>query len=70
MATTGLPPPIATPVASATACCSAIPTSTKRSGNSSWNRLRPVPVGIPAVIATIRRSSRAAAMTSCAKKWV
>ena len=67
MATTGRPPPMAIPVARATACCSAMPTSTKRSGNASWNRFSPVPVGIPAVIATIRRSSRAAAMISCAK---
>ena len=43
-----------------TACCSAIPTSMNRSGNSAWKRLRPVPVGMPAVIATIRRSSPAA----------
>ena len=69
-ATTGRSPPSASPVARVTACCSAIPTSMNRSGYACWNFASPVPVGIPAVIATIRRSSRAAAMTSWAKKWV
>ncbi len=60
-------PPIARPVASVTACCSAIPTSKNRSGNSAWKRFSPVPVGIPAVIATIRRSARASSISSALK---
>ncbi len=63
-------PPIASPVANVMACCSAIPTSKNRSGNSAWNRDSPVPVGMPAVIPTIRRSVRARSISSAAKTAV
>ena len=38
------------------ACCSEMPTSYMRPGNAAWNLARPVPVGMPAVIATMRSS--------------
>jgi hypothetical protein len=41
-----------------------MPTSKKRSGNSAWNFERPVPVGMPAVMPTIRRSVRAMEISS------
>ena len=41
MQTTGCRPPIAIPAADVTACCSAIPTSNTRSGNSSANGCEP-----------------------------
>ena len=63
-------PPIASPVASVIECCSAIPTSKKRSGKLAWNLAIPVPVGIPAVIATIRRSCLASSISSLAKTAV
>ena len=69
-ATTGRIPPIARPVASVIECCSAIPTSKNRSGNSAWNLDMPVPVGMPAVIPTIRRSVRASSISSAAKTAV
>ena len=63
-------PPIARPVANATECCSAMPTSNIRSGNSAWNLDMPVPVGMPAVIPTIRRSVLASSISSAAKTAV
>ena len=45
MATTGRSPPIAMPAAPVTACCSAMPTSKKRSGKRAWNGSRPVGPG-------------------------
>ena len=69
-ATTGRMPASASPVASVTACCSAMPTSMNRSGYAAWNLLRPVPVGMPAVIATIRRSSAPSSTSSLAKNAV
>ena len=63
-------PPSARPVAKVIECCSAIPTSKKRSGNSAWNFDRPVPVGMPAVIPTIRRSVRASSISSATKTAV
>ena len=63
-ATTGRRPAIARPEAIVTACCSAIPTSWKRFGKTAWNLDRPVPVGIPAVIAQIRSSAFASSMSS------
>ena len=53
MAVTGFIPSAARPAAKVTACCSAIPTSKKRSGNLRANAATPVPSGIAAVIATI-----------------
>src|SRR5262245_12509253 len=50
-----------------TACGSQMPTSKNRSGYAAWNLLRPVPVGMPAVIATIRWSARAASISSPTK---
>jgi hypothetical protein len=55
------------PAAAVTACCSAIPTSKKRSGKASANGRRPVELGIAAVMATIRRS-RAAARSRASEK--
>ena len=45
------------PAAPVTACCSAMPTSKKRSGKRVWNGISPVGPGIAAVIATTRESS-------------
>ena len=47
-----------------------MPTSKNRSGNAAWNFDRPVPVGMPAVIPTIRRSVRASSISSAAKTAV
>src|SRR5256885_317652 len=66
-ATTGRMPPIASPEAIVTACCSAMPTSWNRCGYAAWNLARPVPVGMPAVIATIRLSSLARSISSFTK---
>ena len=63
MATTGRMPSQARPAAKVTACCSAMPTSKKRSGCAAAKGARPVPSVIAAVIAT-RRRSRAASRTS------
>src|ERR1700722_1312006 len=41
MATTGRSPATAIPAAAVTACCSAMPTSRNRSGNSAWKGRRP-----------------------------
>ncbi len=43
---------MAMPVAAVTACCSAMPTSIKRSGKRSPNGSRPVEPGMAAVMAT------------------
>ena len=50
---------MAMPAAALTACCSAIPTSKKRSGYRSRNGMSPVGPGMAAVMATI--SGRVAA---------
>ena len=52
MATTGRSPAMAMPAAAVTACCSAMPTSRKRSGNSAWKGSSPVGPGMAAVMAT------------------
>ncbi len=48
------------------ACCSAMPTSKTRSGNRSPKVATPVPVGMPAVMATTRSSSEAMRTSSAA----
>ena len=58
-ATTGRNPAMAMPAAAVTACCSAIPTSMKRSGKRAWKGSRPVGPGMAAVMATIRGSDSA-----------
>ena len=58
-ATTGRSPAMAMPAAAVTACCSAIPTSVKRSGKRASNGSRPVGPGMAAVMATIRGSASA-----------
>src|SRR6516165_2445918 len=63
-------PSAARPAAKHTACCSAMPTSKHRSGNLSPNRFRPVPDGIAAVIATMRSSFSASAISDLAKTVV
>ena len=55
---------MAMPAASVAACCSAMPTSWKRSGKRSWNGSRPVGPGMAAVMAWIRGSASAAAMSA------
>ena len=70
MATIGRRPPIAMPAAAVTACCSAMPTSKKRSGKRSWNGSRPVGPAIAAVIATMRSSASASLMIASAKACV
>src|ERR1700761_4127424 len=70
MATKGFMPSDAMPAAKVTACCSAMPTSKVRLGNLSPNRLRPVPDGIAAVIATMRSSASASLMSCLAKTLV
>src|SRR3954463_1955731 len=60
-------PSDAIPAAKVTACCSAIPTSKQRFGNFSPNKLRPVPDGIAAVIATMRSSASASVVSVLAK---
>ncbi len=52
MHTTGRMPASASPAANVTACCSQIPTSKKRSGNSFAKFSRPVDDAIAAVMAT------------------
>jgi hypothetical protein len=47
-----------------------MPTSMNRSGYAAWNLFRPVPVGMPAVIATIRRSVLPSSTSSFAKNAV
>jgi hypothetical protein len=50
-ATTGRSPAMAIPAADVTACCSAIPTSWKRSGKRSLKGMSPVGPGMAAVMA-------------------
>ena len=59
MVANGLKPSAAKPPQKVTACCSAMPTSKQRLGNSFSNRSSPVPDGIAAVTATILASLRA-----------
>ena len=66
----GFEPSAASPPAKVTACCSAIPTSKQRFGKRSANRLRPVPEGMAAVIATIFSSSSASAISASANTFV
>ena len=63
-ATTGCTPPSARPAAEVMACCSAMPTSKKRSGNSAPNLSRPVGPAMAAVIATMSLRSRPALSSS------
>ena len=56
---------MAMPAAAVASCCSAMPTSKKRSGNRAWKGSRPVGPGMAAVRATIRGSSSAAASSAC-----
>jgi len=55
-ATTGRRPTMAMPAAAVTACCSAMPTSKKRSGKRLENSSRPVPSVMAAVMPTMRES--------------
>ncbi|CNM12524.1 Uncharacterised protein [Mycobacterium tuberculosis] len=55
MATTGCIPPMASPAADVSACCSAMPTSNNRSGYRFPKALSPVGPGIAAVMATMSR---------------
>ena len=52
---------MAMPAAEVTSCCSAMPTSKKRSGNRAWKGSSPVGPGMAAVRATTRGSSSATA---------
>ncbi len=70
MAQNGCIPSVAMPAAKVTACCSAIPTSKVRSGKRLANRSSPVPDGIAAVTATIRRSAAASAISASANTRV
>ena len=70
MHTTGRRPRIASPAAKVTACCSAMPTSKKRSGKRCANSSRPVDDAIAAVIATIRSSASAASQSASPKTSV
>ena len=53
MATKGLRPRVAMPQAKSAACSSAMPTSWQRAGWRLAKLIRPVPVGMAAVMATI-----------------
>ena len=55
-------PARARPAAMLTACCSAMPTSKKRSGYALAKPVRPVPPAIAAVMATTRSSCAASAV--------
>ena len=61
---------MAMPAAAVTACCSAMPTSRNRSGNSAWNGSRPVGPGIAAVMATTSGRWRAASRMARVKASV
>ena len=63
-------PLVARPAANVTACCSAIPTSKVRLGNSFSKMSNPVPEGIAAVIATIFLSFFACLIKAFAKTLV
>ena len=58
-------PPIASPAAEVSACCSAMPTSKTRSGNAVANGVSPVGPHIAAVIATT--SGRSAPATTISR---
>src|SRR5580698_9055651 len=66
MATTGCMPPMASPAALVTACCSAIPTSKTRSGQAAANLSRPVGCSMAAVMATT--SGRAAEVAGAGQR--
>ena len=70
MATTGRSPAIAMPAADVTACCSAMPTSTMRSGKRSSNGSRPVEPGIAAVMATSSGRASASLISASENAWV
>ena len=70
MQTTGRSPRIASPAAKVTACCSAMPTSKKRSGKRCENSSSPVDDAIAAVIATMRSSASAASQSASPKTSV
>ena len=61
---------MAMPAAEVTACCSAMPTSTNRSGKRASKGSRPVGPGIAAVMATIRGSASAWIRSARVKAWV
>ena len=61
---------MAMPAAPVTACCSAMPTSKKRSGKRAWNGSSPVGPAIAAVIATTRESASASLMIASANACV
>ena len=65
--TTGTAPASAMPEASVTAHSSAMPTSNTLSGYARAYEASDVPSIIAAVIATMRRSSRASRMSACEK---
>ena len=67
MHTTGCIPAIARPAANVTACCSQMPTSKNRSGNSLAKLSRPVEDAIAAVIAATS-GRRVAALISASPK--
>ena len=67
IATNGLKPSFAMADIEVTACCSAIATSQKRSGNSCMSASMPVPVGIAAVTPTMSLCSLAI-FKSCSLK--
>ena len=62
-------PSVAMPAAKVTACCSAMPTSKQRFGNFLANMSRLVPDGIAALIATMRSSASASAISAVAKTF-
>ena len=70
MHTTGRIPLIASPVAKVTACCSAMPTSKKRSGYRSAKPSSPVEEAIAAVMATTLGSAAAASSSASPKRSV
>jgi hypothetical protein len=69
-ATTGCNPPMASPAAEVTACCSAIPTSNTRSGNRAANLARPVGCSMAAVTQTTSARSAPIAVISSANTEV
>ena len=70
MAQNGFMPSVARPAAKVTACCSAMPTSKVRSGKAFSNRSTPVPDGIAAVMATMRSSFFASAISASPNTFV
>ncbi len=61
---------MAMPAAAVASCCSAMPTSKKRSGNRDWKASSPVGPGMAAVSATMRESSSAAVSSAREKASV